>query len=82
MNGQSDIYIVQEPIVAAIIISYLNCLNRVRDHLATRGEKLKLKLVITHQIYLETLLDRFHRKDLKKGSEIAATLNLPFRGGL
>jgi hypothetical protein len=39
----------------------------------------KLKLVKSHQIYLESLLEKFHRKHIKKAKELVKEIKLPYR---
>ena len=67
VNLLTNTYIVQDPTIAAIIISFSQYLDRVKKNLSKKGKKKELKLATSHQIYLQALLERFHGKYLKEG---------------
>lgn len=76
LSHLSDTYIVQDPTVAAIVISFFNHLENLK---ITSGiEPDKIKVINCHQIYLKTILDFFHVKYIKKGTEIANSIKLPY----
>jgi hypothetical protein len=58
-------------------MSYINHLERIKTKISDNN--IKLKLVISHQIYLESLLEKFHRKHIKKAKELVKEIKLPYR---
>lgn len=82
MSNSSETFIIQDPTIAAIILSYINHLERIKAHLKANGESVSLKLAISHQIYLESLLERFHRKHIRTANDISQELCLPYRSKL
>lgn len=77
INISSDTYIIQDPVIAAIIMSYINHLERIKTKIT--GNKVRIKLAISHQLYLESLLEKFHRKHIKKAKELVKEIKLPYR---
>jgi hypothetical protein len=77
INISTDTFIVQDPVIATIIMSYINHLERIKTKISDNN--IKLKLVISHQIYLESLLEKFHRKHIKKAKELVKEIKLPYR---
>ncbi|MCF4174888.1 hypothetical protein [Vibrio sp. McD22-P3] len=77
MNTSSETLIVQDPTIAAIIISFGDHLDRVKSKLD--ASSVEFKLLVSHQLYLESLLERFHRKNIQLAREIAQDLKLPYR---
>lgn len=80
INISTDTYIIQDPVIAAIIMSYINHLERIKTKISDNN--VKLKLAISHQIYLESLLEKFHRKHIKKAKELVKEIKLPYRNKL
>lgn len=79
INHLSKKYIIQSPVVAAIIISYSDHLDRIQEKLKQKTEPEKIKIIISHKLYLKSLLEKFHAKNIKKGKEIAKMLSLPYK---
>jgi len=77
INISTDTYIIQDPVIAAIIMSYTHHLERIQTRMSDND--VKLKLVISHRIYLESLLEKFHRKHIKKAKELVKEIKLPYR---
>lgn len=79
-SQSSEKYVFQDSTIAAIIMSYVSYLDRAKEFLDVKS--VEHEVATTHQIYLESLLERFHRKHIKEGREIASKYNLPYRGKL
>lgn len=79
VNHLSKKYIVQSPVIAAIIISHSEHLDRIQNKFEKESDDEKIKVIVSHKIYLSSLLEKFSANHIKKGREIAKLLSLPYK---
>lgn len=75
ISDDTTTYIIQSPVVCALILSYINHIDSSLEKISIDSE-LRAKILNVHKIYLKTLIDSFPAKMVKIAKKLK--YNFPF----